>query len=380
MYIKRALEDVVRSRLFGGKVIVLYGARQTGKTTMIQHILKDHDPRDVRYIDCELLSNRTLLGARDEIVLFSLVAGYRIVVFDEAQGVRGIGSVVKSIHDHHPQVQIIVTGSSSFDLANELSEPLTGRSVELTLYPLGVGELARDSGEAIGVLTNLMRFGGYPGIVELDELEQERALDSLVTQYLYKNVLAYEGVRKSEVVVQLVQLLAHQIGSEVSYSELSARLGVSVATVQAYIQLLEQNFVVFRLGAHSGNMRREVVRSRKIYFCDLGLRNALVHNFRPPTASERADCGALFENCMIAERRKHIMHAGGFGLQQMFWRTTTGSEIDYIEQWRGNMSAYEFKLNPTARMRGTRAFSHAYPDIAIQTVSPITGYGFVQQA
>jgi len=378
MYIQRDLESIIKNELFKEKVIILYGARQTGKTTLVKHILKGFNESDVKYIDCELISNRDVLMRGNDRELFSLVKGYKIIVFDEAQTVRGIGSVLKSLFDHLPDIQYIATGSSSFDLANEVSEPLTGRSLEFILYPLGITEFAKDDFELQHELGNFMRFGGYPGIIKLNEKERERDLNLLVTQYLYKNVLAVEGLKKPELVVSLLKLLAYQIGNEVSYRELALKLQTSVDTVQKYINLLENNFVIFRLSPFSSNQKREVVKTRKIYFTDLGLRNALVNNFSSVVKNGRQDGGLLFENAMILERLKYISHNGGFGLKQMFWRTTTQQEIDYIEEYRGKISAFEFKLNELVKIKGQKIFKELYPKIGINMISPKQSAEFIK--
>ena len=377
MYIKRDLEAVIKNHLFKGKVLVLYGARQTGKTTLVKHILKEFKEEEVKYIDCELLSNNDLLRSRDDKQIFSLVQGYKIVVFDEAQTVKGIGSVLKSLFDHQGQVQYIATGSSSFDLANEVSEPLTGRSLEFILYPLGLTEITHTSFDTQNELKSFLRFGGYPGIHPITEEEKKRNLNLLATQYLYKNILAIEGLKKPELIISLLKLLAYQIGNEVSYRELALSLQTSVATIQKYINLLENNFVIFRLQAYSRNKRREIVKTRKIYFTDLGLRNALINNFDPVEKNGRLDGGALFENCLVLERLKYIAHHGGFGLEQMFWRTTSQQEIDYVENYQGHTNAFEFKLNDLVKIKGEKLFKELYPDIPIKVISPKDSFEFI---
>ncbi len=377
MYIQRSLEKVIKNQLFRGKVIILYGARQTGKTTLVKHILKDFKESEIRYIDCELLSNSNLLKRRDDQEIFSLVKGYKIVVFDEAQTVKGIGSVLKSLFDHVPEVQYIATGSSSFDLANEVSEPLTGRSLEFILYPIGITELISNNFDAEREIKNFLRFGSYPGIMHLKEEEKERDLNLLVTQYLYKNVLMVDGLKKPEIVISLLKLLAYQIGSEVSYRELSRKLETSVVTVQRYMNLLENNFVIFRLKSFSNNKRKEVTQNRKIYFTDLGLRNALVNDFKPIEKNGRVDGGALFENAMILERLKYLSHQGSFGYEQMFWRTVTQKEIDYVENYKGNIKAFEFKSNENAKAGGVKAFKDLYDNIPLSIIGPNKIYDFV---
>jgi uncharacterized protein len=376
MYIQRHLEKVIKNNLFKEKVIILYGARQTGKTTLVKHILQDFKSDEVKYIDCELIAMNELLTQRDDVEIFSLVKGYKVVVFDEAQTVRGIGSVLKTLFDHHKEIQFIATGSSSFDLANEVSEPLTGRSLEFILYPIALSEIAKNNFEAERELKNMLRYGGYPGIMKLNEEEKERNLNLLVTQYLYKNVLAIEGLKKPEMLVSLLKLLAYQIGNEVSYRKLSSKLETSVQTVQKYIQLLESNFVIFRLKAFSNNGRREVTSTRKIYFADLGLRNALVNDFST-VDSGRTDVGFLFENAMILERLKFLSHNGAFGYEQMFWRTTTKKEVDYVENLRGSIRAFEFKLKERDRLNASKQFNEIYPNIKIEMIHTKNSYDFV---
>lgn len=375
MYIKRKLEEPIKNRLFKKRVLIVYGPRQAGKTTLVKHIVADYGAT-VRYIDCELLANNELLSRRNAEELFSLVRGYKIVVFDEAQTVRGIGSVLKTLFDHHPEIQYIATGSSSFDLANEVSEPLTGRSREYILYPLGLTELANSPFDVEQAVSVMMRFGGYPGLLEDNgEEEKKRDLHTLVTQYLYKNVFSMGDIRKPELMTSLLKLLAFQIGNEVSYRELSQKLGTSILTIQKYIDLLEKNYVIVRLGSFSGNMRNEVTRSKKIYFIDLGLRNALIDNFAPIHSATRPDVGTLFENCMIVERLKHLVHGGAVSPKQFFWRTVAQKEIDYVEEREGKILAYEFKWSKEGRP--PKQFMRAYPQSSFSVISKKEAYTFL---
>lgn len=376
MYIQRNLENVLKNRLFGGKVIILYGPRQAGKTTLVKHIISKFASQ-VRFIDCELLENRELLTHRKSAELFSLVEQYKIVVFDEAQVIPDIGSVLKTLYDHHPEVQYIATGSSSLDLANAVSEPLTGRSLEFTLYPLALSELAQNAFDAEAKVSELMRFGGYPDLAGLGEEEKKLRLKTLVSQYLYKNVLAIGGIKKPEVITQLLTLLAFQMGNEVSYRELATQLKTSQQTIERYIDLLEKNFVIIRLPAFAKNLRNEVTRSKKVYFVDMGIRNALIDTWKPIDPLLRNDIGALFEACMIIERVKHIAHEGRAPIARYFWRTFTGQEIDYIEEKEGQLSAYEFKWNSTKTPSSPGAFAAAYPKATFTPVSPSHALAFV---
>ncbi len=376
MYVDRILEPVLKNALFKGKVIILYGPRQAGKTTLVKHVVAEYQEKTL-FIDCEIVRNNELLTRRDAQELFSLVAGYKIVIFDEAQTVRGIGSVLKTLFDHRPEVQYIATGSSSFDLANEVSEPLTGRSREYVLYPLGITELYHGAHDLESNLGEYMRFGGYPGLINESEAHKQRDLQSLVSQYLYKNVLSLDGVRKPEMVTALLKLLAFQIGNEVSFRELSQQTGASIATIQKYIDLLEKNFVIVRLGSYARNKRNEVTRAKKIYFVDTGLRNALIDAYAPMQTTDRNDIGALFENCMIIERMKHVHHGGNVGLNQYFWRTVEQHEVDYVEEYQSKTNAFEFKWNHEKSSIVSKKFKKTYPDIPISGISPRTAFSFL---
>ncbi|MDP3988896.1 MAG: ATP-binding protein [bacterium] len=376
MYIQRDLEKVLEKRLFKGKVLVLYGPRQAGKTTLVKHLVVPHGD-SVRFIDCELLENRELLTRRRAADLFSLVRQYKVVVFDEAQVIKDIGSILKTLFDHHPEVQYIATGSSSFDLANSVSEPLTGRSLEFTLYPISLTELAKQAFDAEHALPTLMRFGGYPDMVNVSEEEKVLRLKTLVSQYLYKNVLAIANVRKPELITHLLRLLAYQVGNEVSCRELAEKLKTSPQTIERYIDLLEKNFVIVRLGSFARNLRNEVTTLKKIYFWDNGIRNALIDSFAPIDPIGRNDVGALFENTMIVERLKFLSHAGKPQGGSYFWRTFTQKEIDYVEEYEGKIGAYEFKWNRTKVPTVPHDFKKAYPHATFTVVSPQTAYGFV---
>lgn len=376
MYIQRNIENVLKSRLFGGKVLILYGPRQVGKTTLIKHLITEFKEQ-VRFIDCELLENRELLIRRKTEDLFSLVNQYKIVVFDEAQVIPNIGSVLKTLYDHRPEVQYIATGSSSFDLANIVSEPLTGRSWEFTLYPLSLTELAHTSFDAEQSLPPLMRFGGYPDLINLKEDEKIFRLKNLISQYLYKNVLAIGGIKKPEIIIQLLKLLAYQIGQEVSYRELANQLKTSQQTIERYVDLLEKNFIIIRLGSLARNLRNEVTRTKKVYFVDLGIRNALIDSFGIIDSIERNDVGALFENSMIIERLKHVIHEGNLPSPSYFWRTFSQQKIDYIEERNGIIHAYEFKWSPKKTPMAPRAFSTAYPQGIFTPISPQTAFDFI---
>lgn len=368
MLYKRRLQNVIEKHLFKGKVVVLYGARQVGKTTLVRAVA-EQSGKKYRLVDCELLENKELLERRNTSDLFSLVQGYDLVIFDEAQTIRNIGQVLKSIHDHRPLVQIIATGSSSFDLANFVSEPLTGRSYEFTLYPLAIAEMVENQFDASQKLFDVMRFGAYPDIESGTESERIQKLKTLVSQYIYKNVLAVGGIRKPEIILDLLRLLAHQIGSEVSLRELAGHLSTSPATVDRYLDLLEKNFIIVRVSGFGSNMRNEVTRTKKIYFIDLGVRNALIDAFAPIQGTGRGDVGMLFENAFIIERKKYLGWSENQTVQGYFWRSVSQQEVDYVERDGDAISAYECKWSDAKIPVAPPQFVRTYPQARFEVVN-----------
>jgi predicted AAA+ superfamily ATPase len=367
MYIKRTLEKPLRNSLFKQKVVILYGPRQAGKTTLLKHILKDHSK--TKWVDCELIENNQLLQGRNTQDLFSLVKGMNIVVFDEAQTINNIGQVLKTLIDHHPEVQYIATGSSSFDLSNMISEPLTGRSLEFLLYP---------DFETKNKIGQYMTYGMYPGIFEISEDEKIKRLNTLTSQYLYKNVLDSGGIKKPDLVIQLLKLLAYQIGSEFSVRELSNKLGTSAITVEKYIDILEKNFIIYRLGGFGNNMRDEVTTKRKIFFIDLGIRNALIGNFEKMDQFSRNDIGHMFENFCIIERLKYISHTDTQSVQSYFWKNYTKKELDYIEVKSDIIESFECKWDERKIPKfPPKDFSEKYPSSTYLRISPSNVYSFV---
>lgn len=358
---------MLERHLFKGKVIVLYGARQVGKTTLVRAVT-ERSSKKYRLIDCELVEYQELLERRNTTNLLSLVRGYDIVVFDEAQAVRNIGQVLKTIHDHCPDVQIIATGSSSFDLANLVSEPLTGRSYEFTLYPLAVSEMVENQFDATQKIVDTMRFGSYPDIETGTETERIQKLKTLVSQYVYKNVLAVGGIRKPEIILNLLRLLAHQIGNEVSLRELAGHLATSPATIDRYLDLLEKNFIIMRVSGFGSNARNEVTRTKKIYFTDLGIRNALIDAFAPIEVTARNDVGALFENAFIVERKKYLGWSEDPLTQGYFWRTVSQQEVDYVEQSGASLVGYECKWSDTKVPTVPPQFARTYPQARFEAV------------
>jgi len=339
--LNRLIKEQIKGKLFKGKVVILYGARQVGKTTLVKEILKNIGAGG-RYLNCELLSVQEGLKQLEAIKIKSFLGDYKLVVLDEAQNVPDIGKILKIMFDTFPKLQIIATGSSSFDLANQAAEPLTGRTFKFILYPCLLAEI-KQLGDQLYLnskLENLLRFGSYPEVFFLAEPDAVARLEELSANYLYKDILRFEGIKKSSVIKNLLQALALQVGQEVSYQELAVKLGINRLTVQKYIDILEQAFIVFKLNALSCNKRKEISKSVKVYFYDLGIRNSLIQNYNP--LNIRNDVGALWENFCIVERLKINNLKNNF-VNLYFWRTYDQKEVDYIEEGGGRYAGFEFK-------------------------------------
>ena len=363
--VERKLCKVLKDRLFTGKAIVLIGARQVGKTTLLKELTDNYS--DVLWLNGDSIETRSLLQEVSVERFRSLIGRHRIMVVDEAQRIENIGLKMKLITDNLPDVQLILTGSSSFDLANRINEPLTGRKWEYTLFPLSFGEMANHSStfEELKHLPLRMVFGYYPDVVTHPGDERE-ILKQITESYLYKDILEWERIRKSDKLVRLLQSLAYQVGSEVSLNELARQVELDKNTVEKYIQLLEQTQVIFRLTSLSRNLRNELKSSRKIYFYDNGIRNALISNFND--ISMRSDTGLLWENWMISELVKKRHYDRHF-VNRYFWRTTQQQEVDFIEEANGRLTAYEFKWSPTKKAKTSQTFLKAYPETDFITVN-----------
>lgn len=363
--IERSLDKLIAEKLFKGKAIVLIGARQVGKTTLLKNLVKGMD--SLIWLNGDDIEVRTLLQNVSTMKLKSLLGKNKTLVIDEAQRIENIGLKMKLVTDNFVDVQLILTGSSSFDLANKINEPLTGRKWEYTLFPLSFGELANHNGtfDEIRHLPLRLVYGSYPDVVNNPGDERE-ILMQLTNSYLYKDILEWERIRKPDKLVRLLQALAFQVGSEVSLNELGTLVELDKNTVEKYITLLEQTQVIFRLPSLSRNMRNELKMSRKVYFHDNGIRNALISNFSD--IDTRNDVGALWENWIISELRKKRHYEQDY-VNTYFWRTTQQQEIDYIEEKDGHFTAYEFKWNPQKKAKISQAFLNAYPNTTIQTVN-----------
>jgi hypothetical protein len=367
MKIHRILQQQLTAAIQPGKVLILYGPRQVGKTTLVLDLLAASDlPHG--YISADELIYREALASQNRRTLGELLGNNRLLVIDEAQRVPDIGLNLKILVDNYPQAAIIATGSASFDLATKISEPLTGRKLTFNLYPASYAELAATLGpfEARAELERWLIWGGYPPIVTAEPPLRERLLGELVGSYLYRDILELEDVRRAEKIVDLLRLLAFQIGQEVSLAELATNLGLNRLTLERYLDLLEKVFVIFSVRGLSRNLRKEISKSPRYYFCDNGVRNSLIQNFN--RLDLRNDVGQLWENYLMVERRK-VNETSGRQANTYFWRTYDQKEVDYVEERGGRLYGYEFKWQGQARAQARQAFIAAYPEAQLETIT-----------
>ncbi|MCB9235075.1 MAG: ATP-binding protein [Bacteroidia bacterium] len=351
----RYLKGVIENKFGKGKALVISGPRQVGKTTLIQQIIKN---KKHLFLDGDDPTTRGILSDANTETLRQLLSNHTLVFIDEAQRIPGIGITAKIITDQFKKVQLILSGSSSFDLASNLNEPLTGRKWEYELFPISWEEFEGHHGflEARQQLENRLRYGFYPDVLNNPGSEEE-ILNQLVNSYLYRDLLAFSGIQKPAVLEKLMQALAHQMGNEVSYNELSQLVGIDKNTVSKYLDILEKGFVIFRLGSYSNNLRNEIKRNQKIYFVDNGVRNTVIGNFQP--IDLRADKGKLWENFLVSERRKQAKYKFPF-VRQYFWRTTQQQEVDLVEIKGDEIKGFEFKWNPGKTVKLPVTFTHNY--------------------
>jgi predicted AAA+ superfamily ATPase len=371
MKITRALLTSLPQSIFTGKVTILYGPRQVGKTTLAQDFLElPTTPSKHQFINADELVYRHALSSQDRRQLGTLVGDSELLVIDEAQRVPNIGLNLKILVDNYPQTAVLATGSASFELANQISEPLTGRALTCHLYPVSFPEIAQSLGtfEATNQLERWLVWGGYPAIVTTESVQlRQRLLGELVGAYLYRDILELDGLRHSEKLVDLLRLLAFQIGGEVSLTELGAKLSLNRQTVERYLDLLEKVFVIFKVRGLARNLRKEVSKTARYYFIDNGVRNSLIQNYNP--LALRNDVGQLWENFLMVERRKLNAYAGR-SVNSYFWRTYDQKEIDYVEETGGHLSAFEFKWQGQLRKSTYREFLAAYPTATLHTITP----------
>jgi len=365
--INRDIAPSVNSRLADEKAIILLGPRQVGKSTLLKQLAPALRQKVVEWSgdDADV---RTLLANPTATLLRQYIGAAKTLVIDEAQRIENIGLCIKLIVDQIPGVKVIATGSSAFDLANRINEPLTGRKWEYRLYPFSFGEMVNHHGfmEENRLLNHRLIYGYYPEIVN-NPGEEEVRLKQLSSSYLYKDILTWERIQKPDKMERLVQALALQLGNEVSFNELGQLTGLDNETTEKYVDLLEKSFIVFRLGSLSRNLRNELKKSRKFYFYDNGLRNAVINQFSP--VALRQDIGALWENFVVSERVKYLAYRE-INCNRYFWRTHAQQEVDYIEERNGQMRAYEFKWNAHTKARFPKTFLDAYPGTEAHILTP----------
>jgi len=354
----RTITKNIEEWLQSNEIIILYGARQVGKTTLLEHIVSKTEASIV--YNCELLQVAEILESQNLSQIKLLLENYKLVVFDEAQVISNIGKVLKLIYDDKSiTTKLIVTGSSSFELANKIVEPLTGRNITFKLFPLSLTEI-KSKHNWLWLKENieqLLIYGSYPGIIDLKISQKKIKLAQLASDYLYQDVLSYQNLRNPNLLRKLLKALALQVGSQVSYNELANLLKVNAKTVEKYIDLLEKSFVIYALPSFSKNIRSEIKKSKKFFFYDLGIRNAILNNFSK--LENRNDVGMLWENFCINEIIKKDVYAM-VSSEFYFWRTYDGAEIDLIKTNQGKIFAYEFKWNANKRFKFAKSFLDAY--------------------
>lgn len=362
--VDRQITQNIKQEFFQKKAIILLGARQVGKTTLLKTLFKEEDR--VLWLDAENPDVHIIFQNASATRLKTFFENNKFVIIDEAQKIEHIGSKLKLITDYMPEVQVIATGSSAFELRNKLNEPLTGRKFEHKLFPLSFKEMKNQIGllEEIRMLPHRLVYGYYPEVVTTKNNE-EKLLRLLSDSYLYKDILLFNGIRKPEKMQELLKALAWQIGSEVNYNELGNLIGLKSDTVEEYIHLLEQTFAIYRLNSFHSNQRKEIKKGKKIYFNDLGIRNAIINDFSP--FEVRKDKGNLFENFIINELIKQNEYQEKFE-KMYFWRTHEQQEIDVIVEKNGQLKTFEIKWNPKAKARLSQTFAKQYPNHTFEII------------
>jgi len=362
--IERILEKQILAKINTNKAIILLGSRQVGKTTLLKSLFENSsetiwlnaDEPDIQAIFANISSKR----------FEAIIGNKKMIIIDEAQRIPDIGLKMKLITDQLPSIQLIATGSSAFELSNKLNEPLTGRKWEFKMYPISFQEMVNHHGllNEIRLLPHRLVYGFYPDVVNHQGNEKE-ILKQLSDSYLYKDLLMMDQIKKPSALVKLLQALALQIGSQVSYQELAQICGIDGKTIEKYMMLLEQSYIIFRLASFSRNQRNELKKSRKVYFFDNGIRNSLIANFEH--IENRTDIGALWENYLVSERIKYLAYQQKW-VNNWYWRTTEQQEIDYVEEENGQLSAFEFKWNPKTKGSVPISFRKTYPAATINWI------------
>ena len=364
--VSRIISNKIKKDFFKGKVIIVLGARQVGKTTLLKKL--GSNSKKTLWLNADNFEIQTLFEVASATRLKSIIKNHKIVIIDEAQSIKDIGLKLKIIVDELKDIQVIATGSSAFDLANSLNEPLTGRKFEYQLFPFSFEEMVQHHGllQELNLYEHRMIYGYYPDVVT-NPGDEDRILKLLADSYLFKDILIWNKIKKSDKIIKLLQALAFQIGNQVSYNNLANHIGIDSETVERYIILLEKSFIIYRLNSFSRNLRNELKKSKKIYFIDNGIRNAIIGDYKD--ISLRNDTGSLWENFIISERKKYLAYHNIYA-KTFFWRTNAQQEIDYLEEINGQLYAYEFKWNKNSKARITKTFTNAYPNAITKIISP----------
>lgn len=365
----KRIYEPLDERLTPNKALVIYGPRRVGKTTLLQNFLNSTSLK-YKLDSGDNIRTQQILGSQDFDQILPYVEGYDLLAVDEAQNIPNIGMGLKIILDHTPGMRVIVTGSSSFELAGQVGEPLTGRKTTLNLFPMAQSELlsVHNRFELKEKLPEYLVFGSYPEVLQAPTRQSKmETLTEIANAYLLKDILALDRIKNSRTLFDLLKLLAYQVGSEASISELATQLGIDVKTVKRYLDLLEKSFVIQRLNGFSRNLRQEVTNKSKYYFIDNGIRNAVIAQFNP--LDQRNDLGALWENFMVIERLKFRTYAP-LPANEYFWRTYQQQEIDLVEEHSGRLFAFEFKWSQNKTVRPPALWSDTYPAAAFQVIHP----------
>jgi predicted AAA+ superfamily ATPase len=372
--LSRIIESQLLEQFFKGKIIHLFGARQVGKSTLLRQLSSKIDI-PILHLNGDNIEVQQQFEVASQVKLGEIVKSHEVIFLDEAQRIKDIGISLKILIDNFPDKQILATGSSAFELANEIVEPLTGRKFDFMLFPFSYQELVQHHGqfEESRYFEQRIIYGSYPEVVAGND-DKKEVLLRLADAFLYKDIFILENIKKPMVVQKLLQALALQVGNEVSLTEVGRLIQADYKTVERYIDLLEQAYIIFRLPSLSRNARNEIMKSRKIYFFDNGLRNAIIRNFNPLNA--RNDVVALWENYCISERYKYTSYHRMW-MNRFFWRTHAQQEIDYIEEYDGVLHAYEFKWNPRKKSKLPKAFSDNYPGHEYKVITPDNYLEFV---